>query len=180
MGARYTCLSGFTEIRDDHVSPVALEIAVHDVESTRLSVSLHRMGACSLTGMVHGSIIPAPGELLGEDLGPEEFIDALEEHDQAMATRLDDMKSAGQILRYMARIDPSAAPGSDRPVVTVGPVGVPPDHPSSLLGGTEAFVAFTTERYQDTPLIMQGAGGPVTAVGVLSDILKISMTLRGR
>ncbi|MFP4600694.1 MAG: hypothetical protein ACLFVJ_20735 [Persicimonas sp.] len=47
---------------------------------------------------------------------------------------------------------------------------------------SEAFVGFTTARYQDYPLIVQGAGagGAVTAAGVLSDVLRISQNLRGR
>lgn len=124
----------------------------------------------------------APAELLAEDLEPEAFLEALERFDGASSKEIERLKADGKILRYMARVDPAGGPSGDRPAVSVGRVGVGHDHPSSLLGGTEAFVAFTTERYQDTPLIVQGAGagGPVTASGVLSDILKISMTLRGR
>jgi aspartokinase/homoserine dehydrogenase 1 len=64
----------------------------------------------------------------------------------------------------------------------VGPVGVESGHPATQLRGSEAFVAFTTERYQDYPLIVRGAGagGAVTAAGVLADILSVAQTLRGR
>ena len=43
-------------------------------------------------------------------------------------------------------------------------------------------MAFTTERYSDTPLIVQGAGagGAVTAAGVLADVLRVAQGLRGR
>jgi homoserine dehydrogenase len=39
----------------------------------------------------------------------------------------------------------------------------------------EAFVAFTTERYRDHPLVVQGTGvgGAITAGAVLAEILKI-------
>jgi aspartokinase/homoserine dehydrogenase 1 len=61
-------------------------------------------------------------------------------------------------------------------------VGVPLDHPAARLRGTEALVAFTTDRYSEYPLVIQGAGagGAVTAAGVLADVLALSQTLRGR
>jgi aspartokinase/homoserine dehydrogenase 1 len=77
-------------------------------------------------------------------------------------------------------------PGTRRraapPSLKVGPVGVPADHPATRLRGTEAFVAFTTERYREYPLVVQGAGagGAVTAAGVLADVLALSQGLRGR
>ena len=39
-----------------------------------------------------------------------------------------------------------------------------------------AFVAFTTERHAEWPLLVQGAGagGAVTAAGVLADILEVA------
>ena len=43
-------------------------------------------------------------------------------------------------------------------------------------------MAFTTRRYREYPLIVQGAGagGDVTAAGVLADVLRIAQSLRGR
>ena len=42
--------------------------------------------------------------------------------------------------------------------------------------------AFTTERYHDYPLIVRGAGagGDVTAAGVLADVLRLAQDIRGR
>jgi aspartokinase/homoserine dehydrogenase 1 len=59
--------------------------------------------------------------------------------------------------------------------VRVGPTAVELEHPAARLRGGEAFIAFTTERYRMYPLVVQGvgAGGPVTAAGVLADVLKI-------
>jgi aspartokinase/homoserine dehydrogenase 1 len=59
---------------------------------------------------------------------------------------------------------------------------VPAAHPATRLRGSEAFVAFTTERYAEYPLVVQGAGagGAVTAAGVLADVLALSQSLRGR
>jgi aspartokinase/homoserine dehydrogenase 1 len=61
-------------------------------------------------------------------------------------------------------------------------VAVEADHPATGLKGAEALVAFTTERYRDYPLIVRGAGagGDVTAAGVLADVLRLAQDVRGR
>jgi len=143
-----------------------------------------------------------PEELLRED-SLDGFFAALERYDSTMAARIEGLRKEGKVLRYLATIGPAAidsagdgrAPldgGSDgraplstraeRFAVRVGPVGIDLAHPATRLKGSEAFIAFTTERYHDYPLIVQGAGagGAVTAAGVLADILKVSQTLRGR
>ena len=53
---------------------------------------------------------------------------------------------------------------------------LPLDHPFAHLALTDNVVAFTTERYNENPLIVQGPGaGPqVTAAGVFSDLLRIA------
>ena len=60
-------------------------------------------------------------------------------------------------------------------------LGVGPEHAGWGLRGSQAFVAFTTSRYAEYPLVVQGAGagGDVTASGVLADILRIARGLRG-
>jgi aspartokinase/homoserine dehydrogenase 1 len=118
---------------------------------------------------------------IGKDATPEDVLKALEKLDSHMAYVVEREKASNRVLRYLARIDPREA-GHGRPVVRVEPVFVESDHLSTRLRGTEAFVAFTTKRYHDYPLLVQGAGagGEVTAGGVLTDILKVSMMLRGR
>jgi aspartokinase/homoserine dehydrogenase 1 len=112
----------------------------------------------------------------------EPFLSALETIDQEMAERIATYKDEGRVLCYLARIDPTAFRDDSRPVLHVGPVAVDSEHPAAQLRGSEAFVAFTTERYQDYPLIVRGAGagGAVTAAGVLADTLRVAQTLRGR
>jgi homoserine dehydrogenase len=46
----------------------------------------------------------------------------------------------------------------------------------------EAYVAFTTDRYRHSPLLVQGAGvgGAVTAGGVLADVLRVAAALGAR
>jgi len=116
-----------------------------------------------------------PSEVLAHE-SLSDFFDALTAYDAAFAKEIDAMKENGDSLRYLARIDPDTAS------VTVGPMPVPADHPAAQLRGSEAFVAFTTRRHSDYPVIVRGAGagGAVTAAGVLADILRITQTLRGR
>ena len=73
--------------------------------------------------------------------------------------------------RYLARI----AIGQDGKVeVAVGPRAVGPSHPAARLVGVEAFVAFTTARHAERPLVVQGAGvgGAHTAGGVLAEVFR--------
>ncbi len=117
-------------------------------------------------------LVPAPAE---------QFLKALEGHDAHFADRIERLRAEGKLLRHLVRIDPSADRARGEPVARVGLTGVDAEHPASRLRGTQAFVAFTTERYREYPLIVQGAGagGDVTAAGVLADVLKVSMALRG-
>jgi len=53
----------------------------------------------------------------------------------------------------------------------------PKTHPfATSLGGSDNIIMFQTERYGARPLIVQGAGAgaAVTAMGVLSDVLKLA------
>lgn len=114
--------------------------------------------------------------LAHDDLG--EFFAALERGDDAFQERIRGLRAEGRVLRYLARIDLT----HETPTLEVGPVGVPAAHPATRLRGSEAFVAFTTERYAEYPLVVQGAGagGAVTAAGVIADVLALSQGLRGR
>lgn len=110
---------------------------------------------------------------------PEVFLKELEGVDASTSADVQARSADGYALRYLARIEPGTG---NRCAVRVGPTWIPPDHPATLLRGSEAFVAFTTERFADTPIIVQGsgAGGAVTAAGVLADVLRVAQNLRGR
>lgn len=111
----------------------------------------------------------------------EAFLHGLKSLDAAYADRVTRCRSSGTVLRYLARIDPSRV-GTGSPVIRVGPVAVEAGQPAADLRGSESFVSFTTTRHSDFPLTVRGAGagGAVTASGVLADLLRISQTLRGR
>jgi len=118
-----------------------------------------------------------PAEHLREN-DPEKFLQSLTELDAAVAARVATCKAHGRFLRYLARI----TPGDNGSQVLVGPVEVEGNHPAASLRGAEAFVAFYTERYREYPLVVRGAGagGDVTAAGVLADILRLAQNIRGR
>lgn len=113
-----------------------------------------------------------------DTLDLDAFFAALQDHEAAFAEQIASYQAQGKVLRYVAAIDPNAKDVKLR----VGPVAVDQNHPAASLRGSESFVAFTTERYQDYPLVVRGsgAGGPVTAAGVLADILRVAQALRGR
>jgi aspartokinase/homoserine dehydrogenase 1 len=109
------------------------------------------------------------------------FFRRLETHDPVFEKRIATLQRSGRVLRYLARIEPQRL-HTGGPVIEVGPVEVEPGHPAGTLRGAEALVSFQTARHHDYPLTVRGAGagGAVTASGVLADVLRISRTLRGR
>ncbi|RPH69073.1 MAG: aspartate kinase [Myxococcaceae bacterium] len=115
--------------------------------------------------------------LLAED-DPDRFLAQLSSNDEAFGLRVARYLAAGRTLRYLVQI----VPGAEGRRVRVGPVAVEAGHPAVPLRGAEALVAFTTARYRDYPLIVRGAGagGDVTAAGVLADVLRLTQNVRGR
>jgi aspartokinase/homoserine dehydrogenase 1 len=118
-----------------------------------------------------------PEQYLRED-DPEKFLQSLAGLDAEVAARVAASKALGRLPRYLARI----TPGAEGAKVSVGPVEVEATHPAAALRGAEAFVAFHTERYREYPMVVRGAGagGDVTAAGVLADILRLAQNIRGR
>jgi homoserine O-acetyltransferase len=106
----------------------------------------------------------APGTL-------DDLIAALRRHDDAMAAEVRRLAGEGRALRYLARIAPTRDGRAD---VRVGPEAVDASHLAARLVGVEAFVAFTTARHADRPLVVQGTGvgGANTAGGVLAEIFR--------
>ena len=101
-----------------------------------------------------------------------EFMARLGELDAAMSARLEAAKRDGKVLRYVARLDKSGA-------AKVGLVALEKDHAFAHLRLTDNVVQFTTRRYRDNPLVVQGPGaGPeVTAAGVFADLLRVAAAL---
>jgi aspartokinase/homoserine dehydrogenase 1 len=122
------------------------------------------------------AITPLVPETLLRIEDPAAFVAALRQHRDLLSARTRDLCAGGRVLRYLAVIDPAA-----EPALRVGPVAVESTHPAASLAGNQAFVAFTTRRYAEYPLIVQGAGagGEITASGVLAEALRIAKGVAG-
>lgn len=111
------------------------------------------------------SLVPEPLR----QAGVEEFMAGLDAVDGAFAERLAAARARGAVLRYVARLSPDGA--------QVGLVELPAGHAFANLRLTDNVVQFTTRRYCDNPLVVQGPGaGPeVTAAGVFADVLRVAV-----
>ncbi|MEM6927352.1 MAG: aspartate kinase, partial [Myxococcota bacterium] len=120
---------------------------------------------------------PADVEVVREGLVPDDWAGASPDEvvarlraevDEPLALRVDQARERGEVLRYVAVI---TADG-----VRVGPHEVPAASPLGRLRGTDNLVQIVSDRYHDRPLVIigPGAGVEVTAMGVLSDILRVA------
>ncbi len=114
-----------------------------------------------------------PPEL--RELGREAFMASLEALDAPLLARLQAASGRDAVLRYVARL-------GDDGQASVALVELPRSHAFAHLRLTDNIVQFTTRRYRDNPLIVQGPGaGPdVTAAGVFSDLLRLGAALGAR
>ncbi|MDI1492961.1 MAG: Homoserine dehydrogenase [Ramalina farinacea] len=113
------------------------------------------------------SLIPAALEKQGGSA--DEFLNKLENYDGEMATLRHAAESEGKVLRFVGSIDVATQN------VKVGVEKVGKGEPVAGLRGSDNLVAIRTERYKESPLVVQGAGagGAVTAMGVLADLLRV-------
>ena len=105
-------------------------------------------------------------------LSKADFLARLSEADADMAERHARAAGAGKVLRYVAKLDAQGR-------ASVGLAEVSRSHAFANLRLTDNIVQFTTRRYADNPLVVQGPGaGPeVTAAGVFADLLRVSSSL---
>ena len=94
------------------------------------------------------------------------FMKRLDQVDDDWQKRVEAAQEEGKRLQYVGRIADGEAS------VRVRPIG--PDSPFARLRGTDNMVVYTTARYHENPLVVQGPGaGPnVTAAGILSDLVQ--------
>ena len=105
----------------------------------------------------------------------QDFLAGVDALEAPMRARLEQARSRGRVLRYTASLDRSGA-------MRVGLAELPPDHALAHLRLTDNMVQFTTTRYAQNPLVVQGPGaGPdVTAAGVFADLLRVAVALGAR
>ncbi|MBN8896408.1 MAG: homoserine dehydrogenase [Rhodanobacter sp.] len=114
------------------------------------------------------SLVPASLAALDR----EEFFARLGELDAPMAAALARSREAGGVLRHVAHLDRHGHASVRLQVL-------PASHAFAHTRLTDNVVQFSTRRYCDNPLLVQGPGaGPeVTAAGVFADLLRIAESL---
>lgn len=111
------------------------------------------------------NLVPEPARDAGS---VEEFFEKLAEFDDEFKEQYEKADSQDHRLCYIARYEDGKA--------TVSLEEIDGKHPFSGLSGSDNIIAFHTQHYRDTPLVVKGpgAGAEVTAGGILADILRIS------
>jgi bifunctional aspartokinase / homoserine dehydrogenase 1 len=138
---------------------------LNGMDVARKAVILARlagMEGVELSKMLIESLVPEPLR----ECSVEEFMTKLSEHDVAMAERVAAVEAAGGRLHYAAKVNVKDNQ------VQVGLQSCEASHPFNN-AGPDNMIAITTNFYT-RPLVVQGAGagGDVTATGVLADILQ--------
>ena len=110
-----------------------------------------------------------------KDVSLEEFMDQLHTIDNDMLELFSEARERKTLLKYVGVVDPE---GSCKVELREYPIG----HAFARITGTDNIVAFTTDRYHEQPLVIQGPGaGPdVTAGGVFADLLRLAAYLGAR
>jgi len=155
---------GYTE-PDPRLDLGGIDVARKAVILARLS----GMTGVELTGLDIESLVPKQLE----DCSVDDFIAGLSKYDSDFAARVASIeKTPGNRLHYAAKVDVIEKK------VTVGPMKVDASHPFNS-AGPDNLVAITTDFYNPRPLVVQGAGagGDVTATGVLADILECARSM---
>jgi homoserine dehydrogenase len=108
-----------------------------------------------------------------ETLSVPEFLQALPELNSQFQERVGKAESEGKGLRYLAKVTPLS--------ISVELTAVPKSSALGALHGTDNYIAFHTRRYDNSPLVIAGpgAGIPVTAAGVISDLIHLANSREG-
>ncbi|EJC98284.1 uncharacterized protein FOMMEDRAFT_143345 [Fomitiporia mediterranea MF3/22] len=100
----------------------------------------------------------------------DDFMSRLPEFDGEFEALREEAQKEGKVLRYVGVID------VEKRVIKASLEKYENTHAfATSLGGSDNIIMFHTRRYGARPLIVQGAGAgaAVTAMGVLSDLLKL-------
>src|SRR5690606_31785638 len=97
----------------------------------------------------------------------DDFYKSLADHKSHFEKIYTDAASKGCRLKYVAQFENGKA--------KVGLQHIPKDHPFYNLEGKDNIVLFFTQRYNEQPLLIKGAGAgaEVTASGIFADIIRI-------
>lgn len=108
-----------------------------------------------------------PEECMNTD-SLEEFYAKLDEHEEVFQDLYKEASKAGERLKYVATFEDGSS--------HTGLESFASDHPFFNLGGKDNIVLFYTNRYNEQPLVVKGAGAgaAVTASGIFADVMKIA------
>lgn len=111
-----------------------------------------------------GAIIP---ENCATASSVEAFYEELKASNDHFEKMKNDAESTGKVLRYIGKLEDNQ--------VSISLQAVGTDHPFYNLSGSDNIIAFTTERYCETQMVVKGpgAGAAVTAAGVFADLVKV-------
>lgn len=98
----------------------------------------------------------------------DEFFTELTKNDDSYEQLFKEARDSGKKLCFIACYENGKA--------TVGLKSIGPDHPFFNIDGSDNIIAFHTQHYKESPLVVKGpgAGAGVTASGIVADILRIS------
>ncbi len=98
----------------------------------------------------------------------EDFWKNIPEIDTEFEAKRKKLAAEGRFWRFVAKFENGKA--------EIGLQEITAGHPFADLQGSNNLVMFTTERYQEFPMIIKGygAGAVVTAAGVFADIIRVS------
>jgi len=107
-----------------------------------------------------------PDELRGGKFSPS-FYTRYAKFEKNMRKKLDQCQKENSVLRYVGTLFDGKA--------KAGLQVIPKNHPLAFTRASDNIIAITTDRYQLTPLVIQGlgAGAQVTAMGVFADVLRL-------
>ncbi|RSL56040.1 hypothetical protein CEP53_006918 [Fusarium sp. AF-6] len=96
-------------------------------------------------------------------------LESVKSGDEVMNQHKEATKKAGKVVRFIGSVDFTTKE------LKVNDETFDKSHPIASLKGSDNITSFYTKRYGDLSQIVQGAGagGPVTAMGVLGDLLKV-------
>ncbi|MCB0638644.1 MAG: ACT domain-containing protein, partial [Lewinella sp.] len=97
----------------------------------------------------------------------DDFFMALEQHDDHFEKLREAAAGKNQVLRMIASLE------GDQAKISLQPVDG--ESPFFFLSGSDNMIVFTTDRYDERPLVVRGpgAGAEVTAAGVFAEIITI-------
>jgi aspartokinase/homoserine dehydrogenase 1 len=140
------------------------DLSGHDVARKLLILARETGLQMELDEVEVDSLLPTG---FGDTPFSDELFAALAAHDGDIHHRLERARAQGAVLRYVGTLQAGRAHAGLREV--------PREHPLTAVHGCENVVAFTSDRYACTPLVIRGpgAGARLTARGIVADLCKL-------